>query len=135
MSDNKDIETLEKVADKLSDNVVSDIKKLLKGIIPNWFELRIKQGLRPVAQIEDRLDRVEQEQRAQGKDIEMLRLLQEQINEKMSDLNDKLDLLPNTVKDTTKEQTQALAKEVEKMNGKKPRFLNKLINKLGRKKK
>lgn len=125
------VEELEKIAEKLGDNIVSDVKKLLKGVIPSWFELRIQQGLKPVKQIEERQDRMEQEIRQQGKDLERLLVLYEQQAENTAEIKINTDELPKKVESVVTEKsrdlTGALGKQIQEVTGKKPKFLNKLL--------
>lgn len=100
---------LEKFAEKLGNNLFSDLKKDLKVFIPRWLETMLEQRFKGLTEVEERIDRMEQELRAQGKDMERLLLLNEKQFEQTKDIKISTDLLPNEIKQTIKEDNKELA--------------------------
>lgn len=115
---------MDKFVDRLGKELVKDIKEEILDRIKTTLEQRFK-GMR--ASLEP-IDRMEQEHKAIGRDIESLTIAVNQIQQDLKELKINSDGLPKEVEQAVKESSSqlagAIAKDVRELGiKKKPMFL------------
>lgn len=101
---------LEMFVEKMGNNLMSDLKRIVPKHIETLIEMRFK-GIRSAL---EPLERIEQEQKLQGKDIETLMISYKKLEEDYAELKIQYDSLPKKVQDVVQEGHSNLSDVIEK---------------------
>ncbi len=106
---NKTDQYVDMFVEKMGNNLMSDLKRIVPKHIETLIEMRFK-GIRSAL---EPLERIEQEQKLQGKDIENLTIAYKKLEEDYAELKIQYNSLPKKVQDVVQEGHSNLSDVIE----------------------
>ena len=100
---------LEMFVEKMGDNLMSDLRRIVPKHIETLIEMRFK-GIRSAL---EPLERIEVEQKAQGRDIENLTIAYKKLEQDFAELKIQYDSLPKKMQDVVQEGHSNLSDVIE----------------------